>query len=97
MTATPPCPDWLVFVCVRDGVLVFGNNDKLADPGVLGESKLIWLKEATVFEELAGKFSFGRSASGRGAGPGFMNWSGEYILSVVVSHRSKVPISFGLY
>lgn len=81
MTATPFW-DWLVLVWARVGVLVFGKSDRLADPGVEGELILIWLKEFAVLAESVGRLSFGRSAGGRGAGPGFMNWSEVYMVSL---------------
>ena len=66
------------------GLLVLGKSDRLADPGVVGELRLIWLKDVAVLEEeegVVGRVSFGRSAGGgRGAGPGFMNWSEAYML-----------------
>ena len=37
-----------------------------------------------MFVILGVRFSRGRSAGGRGAGPGFMNWPGKYILYKVV-------------
>lgn len=80
MTATPFW-DWLVLVWARVGVLVFGKSDRLADPGVEGELRLIWLKELAVLAESVGRLSFGRSAGGRGAGPGFINWSEVYMVS----------------
>lgn len=56
----------------------------MPDPGVVGELRLIWLKEVEValldVEGLVGRLSLGRSAGGRGAGPGFMNWSEVYMV-----------------
>jgi hypothetical protein len=70
MTATPPRPLWLVFVCERDNELVLGNIERL---GVLGEFKLIWLNDVATLEEVGILLSLGRSTGGRGAGPGFIN------------------------
>lgn len=59
---------------------MLGKSDRLPDPGVEGELKLIWPKEVAVLEGSVGMFNLGRSAGGRGAGPGFMNWSVVYML-----------------
>ena len=61
-------------------MLVLGKSDKLALVGVLGEFNDIWLNEVAVLLLLVGSVNLGRSAGGRGAGPGFMNWSGVYML-----------------
>lgn len=58
---------------------MLGNSDRLAVVGVLGESMFIWPNDVATPEVLAARLSLGRSVGGRGAGPGFINWSAEYM------------------
>ena len=76
MTATPwfPCDP---LDCASDRLLVLGNIDKV---GVLGEFKVIWLNDVATLGLDGTVVSRGRSVGGRGAGPGFINWSAEYTL-----------------
>lgn len=77
---------------MRVGLLVFGNKEILpAEVGVLGELTVIWLKEVDTLGELVGRLRRGRSVGGRGAGPGFMNWSDEYIWDAILGCDCATP------